>query len=356
MTRDGLYQRISGICLFMVLILGTGNCDKPPHDDSSQLVKVDSGTLVMMGTFARIQLRCQNPALGRQALAAALEALEQVDRLMSTYRDDSELSLVNRRAALEPVCVSPETFRLLQNSLDFSRQSQGAFDITVAPLVRLWKQAALQNRLPSESEINRAKANVGYEKLQLSEQHQTVAFTQNGVELDVNAIAKGYAVDQALAALRRPGVAAALVDIGGEIACFGQDEPAKDWLIGIQDPFADDTDDPLSKRPRWFIRLTNRAVATSGNYRRYVVINGKNFSHIIDPGTGQPAMNLPSVTIVADTCEKADALATAVCVLGPQKGLELIETQPATEAFLVAGTADEPIIYRSGGFKNYEIE
>jgi thiamine biosynthesis lipoprotein len=347
--------------LLMVAALITGllvvsGCREHPGNNQDQLVEVDSGQWVLMGTFARIQLRCDNQEAGDSALASAREALEQVDHLMSTYRTDSELSEVNRRAAQEPVPVSAETFRLLQNALEISAQTHGAFDITVPPLIRVWKQAARENRFPTEDELAEAKTRIGYEKVQLSSEHKTVSFACEGMELNVDAIAKGYAVDCALAAVRStPGVRASLVDIGGEIACFGQNAPDKDWLIGIQDPFADDTDNPLSRHPRWRIRLRDAAVATSGNYRSYVNIKGEKLSHIIDPRNGRPATKLPSVTIIADTCEKADALATAVSVLGAEKGMELIETQPDTEAFLVAGTADDPVIYRSRGFEKYEV-
>jgi thiamine biosynthesis lipoprotein len=309
-----------------------------------------------MGTFGRIQVRCRNEQIGREALEAARASLDEVDRLLSTYRDDSELSEVNRRAGREPVAVSMETYHLLLKALDYSRKTDGAFDITVGPLLRLWKQAARENRLPSQAELAQAKEKGGYEKVLLgSEENRTVSFAVEGVELNVDAIAKGYAVDRALAALRRPEVTAALVDIGGEIACFGREQSGKDWRVGIQDPFAKGNDNPISQRARWVVSLSNGAVATSGNYRQYLTIGGEKFGKIVDPRTGEPTGKLHSVTIIAAQTVDADALATAVSVMGLEKGLKLIESLENTEALVIAGTPAEPREYRSSGFDKYEI-
>jgi len=148
---------------------------------------------------------------------------------------------------------------------------------------------------------------------------------------------------------------AALVDIGGEIACFGQDQPGKDWVIGVQDPFSEDNDNPLSQSPFCLIRVSNMGVATSGDYRRYIELEGHKLSHIIDPRTGLPANKLPSVTIISPKAVDADALATAVSVLGIEDGLALVESIPDTEALLIAGTREKPQEYFSSGFNKYKI-
>jgi thiamine biosynthesis lipoprotein len=346
----------------MLLALGmmtliAGGCDKQPDQTSSTLIKVDSPKMLIMGTFAQIQLRCLDQQTGRQAIAAARQTLDEIDQMLSTYREDSELSQVNLRAAEGPVKVSHETYYVLKKAYEYSQITDGAFDITVTPLLSVWKQAGGEDRLPSQEELDQAKKKVGFGNLQLSEpQKSTVSFYQPGVRLNVDAIAKGYAVDRALAALRLPGVAAGLVDIGGEIACFTQDDVTQDWLVGIQNPFAWDTDNPLSQQARWVVRLRNGAIATSGNYRRYTTIKHKKYSHIIDPRTGQPAQELPSVTIIALQTIDADALATAVSVMGPEKGLQLIESIDDTEAFLVTGSDEKPQTYRSSGFAKYEVE
>lgn len=282
-------KRITAICLVAAAGLAaaivyhrSAVISHPPA-----VISLDSGKVVRLGTFVRIKLRCIQRQSGLQAQAAALQAIDRVDRLMSTYRDDSELSRVNRLASHQPVSVSRETFELLAKALDYSRTTGGAFDITVTPLLQLWKQAARQNRLPTPDELTRARQAVGYDKVLLCDgELPTVAFSQEGVRLNVDAIAKGYAVDQALQALRRPGITGALVDIGGDIACFGSNTTDREWTVGIQDPFTDSHDDPLAERPRWIVRLKDCAVATSGSYRQYVTISGRKYSHIVDPAHG----------------------------------------------------------------------
>ena len=321
----------------------------------SPLVEVDSGTFMTMGTFGRIQLRCRSEPVGRDALTAAHEELDRIDRLLSTYRQDSQLARVNKTASQEPVSICPETYQVLKKAKEYNLKTNGAFDITVGHLLAIWKKAQKSNQLPTPQQLQQARRLVGSEKLTLSESSPcTVYFTQPGMKLNVNALAKGYAVDCVLSVLRRPGIAAALVDIGGEIAGFGRNRPDKDWLVGIQDPFAPDNEDPLNTKPEWVVRLHDCAVATSGNYRQYQTIQGEKYSHIIDPRSGQPAQKVPSVTVIAPLTIDADALATALSVLGPEKGLALIESLPNTEALIITGTREHPQLHRSRGFSQYE--
>ena len=360
------WYRHKVIWVILLLIVSGISCEKQPGknggnsqsdlDPNNQVVNIDSGTFLTMGTFGRIQIRCGDEQMGRRALAEAMAALEAVDQRFSTYRDDSELARVNQLAAKQPVAISEETYCLLQKAQAYSQLTNGAFDITVTPLIRLWKEAEKENRLPTEAEITEAKTKVGFEKLKLAATDPpTVAFVVEGMELNVDAIAKGYAVDQALGVLRQPGIIAGLVDIGGEVSAFGQNRPGTDWIIGIQDPTATKKADPLSQQPRWLIRLQDCAVATSGNYRQYIQINAKHYSHIIDPRTGWPADILPSVTVIAPTTVDADTLATAISVMGCEKGLELVESLDNIEAFLIAEKDEKPQIYRSSGFSRYEV-
>ncbi len=321
-----------------------------------QYIEVNSATFMTMGTFAQIQLRCNSEEVAREAQSRVMKMLQDIDLLISTYRDDSELSQVNRLAASQPVKVSRETYFILEKSKYYSRISNGAFDITVTPLIKMWDEAKEKGKWPSQEEMARVLQKVGYKNLILSDEEKLeVSFAQEGIQLNVNAIAKGYVVDRALDAVRIPGVMAALVDIGGEIACFGQDQPGKDWVIGVQDPFAEDNDNQLSERPCCFLKVSNMSVATSGDYRRYIELEGHKLSHIIDPRTGLPANKLPSVTVISPKAVDADALATAVSVLGIEDGLALIESIPDTEALLIAGTRDKPVECCSTGFNKYKI-
>ena len=340
--------------MFLVTVSALCGCKKGAKSQQDGLVSVDSGRFVVMGTFGRIQLDCRNEKLGIEAIASAKQALDELDRLLSTYRDDSELAKINKLAANEPVAVSAETYCILQKSLEYSRLTGGAFDITVAPLLELYESCAKADRTPSEEELSETRKVVGYQKVLLNTERMEVKFAATGVKINVNAIAKGHAVDQVLAAVRTEGIEAGLVDIGGEIACFGQYRRDRDWLVGVQDPFAPENDDQLSEKPGWILSLKDCAVATSGNYRRYYEINGQKISHIIDPRTGRSAEALPSVTIIAPLTIDADALATAISVMGTEKGIKLIETIPHTEAFIVMGRPENTTLVRSSGFEKFE--
>jgi len=341
---------------------GRGAPADPNHPAAStgaavvtQEVELETDRFTAMGSFGHVRLRCGDETVGREAIADARHVLAEVDRLLSTYRPDSELSHVNQLADRQPVSVSPQTYELLRLALHYSRITDGAFDITVTPLVHLWQQAARENRLPTDAELAQARSRVGYEKLHLGDpNHPTVSFANPGMELNVDAIAQGYGVDLVLDALRRSGITAALVEIGGEIACFGGEPPQRPWRIGVQDPFAADNDNPLAQHARWVLQLTQGGASTSGHYRRHHTIAGRRYSHILDPRTGWPADALPSVTVIAARAADADALATAVSVLGTTEGLALIESLENVQALLVAGPPDRPTLYRSRGLARYE--
>lgn len=337
---------IAALAIFVMFRLWTND----------SMMALDSGSVLKLGTWARIRIRSGNPAQARHAQHNAFEAIDLVDRLMSTYRDDSELAQVNQSAHKRPVAISRQTYDILAAGLEYSRITDGAFDMTVAPLIALWKHAADENRLPTAQELDQAAACVGYSKVILSSPQQcTVRFSSECVQVNVDAFAKGHAVDMALQALKQAGMDAGLIEIGGEIACFTTEKSPQPWLIGIQDPFASTNDNPLSQKPSWLIKLNNCSVATSGNYRHYATIANKRYSHIIDPRTGQPAEKLPSVTVIAPKTVDADALATAVSVMGVEKGLALIESLDDTEALLITGSSDNSQLHLTGGFDKYLV-
>ncbi|MHC4171334.1 MAG: FAD:protein FMN transferase [Planctomycetota bacterium] len=318
-------------------------------------VQLDSGHQLVMGTFARVVAVAKDSGTAKKCIEAALVEIRKVDELMSDYRDDSEISEVNRNAAKRAVQVSESTFQVLQTSLEFSKLTGGAFDITVGPLVDLFHSAEKETIAPNKEQIAQAKSKVGYQKLKLDNQNRTVKFSVDGMRVDLGGIAKGYAIDRAVQIMQTCGATGGMVDIGGDIRCFGKPAKRKEhWLIGLQDPNV-----PL-EGPRLagtqssgdivipaqvgistgevllVLKLTNAAVATSGGYRRFALIEGKKYSHIIDTKTGYSSDQLTSVTIISKNATDADALATAVSVMGAEKGLALIEELPQTEAILIS--------------------
>ena len=197
----------------------------------------DSGYQMIMGTFVHVVAIAEDTGTAKKCVRAALEEIRRVDELMSDYKSDSEISRVNRDGAKMAVRVSESTHKVLQRSVEFSEMTGGAFDITIGPLVALFRKAKESKIAPSEQQIALARSKVGFEKLKLDSENNTVQFSENGMLLDLGGIAKGYAIDKAIEAAQRCGAIGAMVDIGGDVRCFGLPPEGKEhWLIGLQDP------------------------------------------------------------------------------------------------------------------------
>ena len=327
-------------------------------------VEADSGYRLVMGTFARIVAVAEDSNTAQKCIEAAFEQLRAVEMLMSTHSDSSEISRINRNGYKAPVRVSESTFEALQKSVEFSQKTGGAFDVTVGPLEDLFSSAEKKGVAPSKEQIAKAKLKMGFQKLKLNEQDGTVKFAIDGMKLDLGGIAKGYAIDKAIEALQSSGAVGGMVDVGGDIRCFGTPKGKSKWLIGLQNPGKTEAKEQRNKGTKLTqydirntiydmdgflltLRLTNGAIATSGDYRRFFLIEGEKYSHIIDVKAGRSSDELASVTIIAKNATDADALATAVSVMGAEKGLALIETIPQTEAILIL-TGSSELIKTSG--------
>lgn len=305
-------------------------------------VQLDSGYRPVMGTVAHIVAVAPDAPTAQRAIEAGFDTLERLEKMMSDYDPNSELSALNRQAFEKPVAVSEELFEVISAAVEFSRLSEGAFDITIAPVVQVWRRAKQTAVAPTEQELANAKAKVGWQHLRLDAAQRTVQFAQEGMALDLGGIAKGYAADKAVAAMRAAGAVGGLVDIGGDMTCFGKPADGKSrWRIGLQDPTQDEQ---ILLR----LELEDHAIATSGDYRRFVMLDGKRYSHIINPASATSVSELCSVSIIAPTGMQADALATAVSVLGEQKGRELVEKLPDVEAILIRSDQPDALIFTSG--------
>jgi len=322
-------------------------------------IEADGGYRLVMGTFAHLKSIARDPQTAKECVEAAFAELKKVDDLMSDYKSDSEISRVNRDAFERAVKVDESTFQVLQKSADFSRLSGGAFDITIAPLAQLWHTAAESNSVPTDVELEQARSKVGYEKLILDPNELIVRFNVDGMKLDLGGIAKGYAIDKAIEAMRAGGAIGGMVDVGGDIRCFGlPPKGKKTWRIGLQNPAETDSGEQTlagtADQVLMVLKFNNAAVATSGGYRRFVLIEGKRYSHIINRTTGTSAEALSSVTIISQNALDADALATSVSVMGPEKGLTLIEKIPYTEAILITPSPEYRLIKTTGAEKYME--
>lgn len=285
--------------------------------------------------------------LDQEQFEAAIEKitsrLEYLEAIMSTYQPESEISRINSGEKLDN--YPDELLDVVRRALDVSERTEGAFDITVKPLVRLWKSSAKAGQLPMAAELADALDKVGYHKVVVTDDG-LLELTQDGVMLDLGGIAKGYFADEAVLILRKAGATKCLVDCGGDISAYNDldgEHGAEPFRIGLKNPL--DRESILA-----VIELDYGAVVTSGNYERYYEIAGKRYCHIFDPRTGQPVEGMLSVTLVASNGLYADAFATAIFVMGAEAGREFVEQRGWLEAVIISGTGQgEPEVYVSSG-------
>lgn len=281
-----------------------------------------------MGSQFEITAVHPDAAQAQAAIDRAYAEIDRIEAIISEWRDTSEVSAVNGAAGDHPVAVSAETFELIRRSQKVSELTDGAFDITWLSVGRLWDMKAADPQKPSQQAIDAALASTGYRHVILDAGARTVFLDRPGTKIGFGGIGKGYAANRAVQTLRDAGVSGGIVNAGGDLSAFGKREDGSSWRIGIADPFHRD-------QTFAYIDLADQAIATSGDYERFVVIDGKKYSHIVDPRTGYPAEELRSVTIICPDAELADALATGVTVLGVERGLGLINRLKNVHAFLV---------------------
>jgi thiamine biosynthesis lipoprotein len=265
--------------------------------------------------------------------------LAEIDRQMSKYRDDSELSRFNRAPAGELFAVSSATAEVVAAAQEISRKTNGALDVTVGPLVRLWHFGPEQKSTsrprfepPSESALQSARQLIGHERLEVRSDPPALRKLTEGLEADLSSIAPGYAVDQIATLLTEQGIRSFIVEIGGEIRAAGGRDDGKPWRVAIERPM-------LKRREMYAtLALEDAAISTAGDYRKFFEHDGKHYSHVIDPDTGRPVEHeLASVTVWADTCLDADGWDTALLVMGPEQGIDYAEQHDIAALFLVRG-------------------
>ena len=293
-----------------------------------------------MGTRFRIVLYAPDKTAADQAARAAFERIEALNHIMSDYLSTSELERLSRASGGGPVKVSEDLFRVLAAAQEIARRSSGAFDITVGPVVLLWRRARRQHELPDHESLAKALEKVGYLNLVLDPNARTARLLKPGMQLDLGAVGKGYADDEALKVLARFGIRRALVAGGGDIAVADPPPGRKWWRIAIE-PL-----DSSTNAAARFVLLRRAAISTSGDSEQHAEIAGVRYSHVVDPRTGLALTGRRSVTVVARRGTLSDGLATAASVLGPEKGLKLIKNTPGAGVFY----AEE----RSSGVSTYE--
>lgn len=343
--RDAANRLLLALVTCLLLLVAS----RGMADDAMSLQRFARTELHMAVEF-EVVLYAPDQAAADRAFAAAFDRIAKLNRVMSDYDAESELSRLSASAGSgRPVSLSDDLFAILTASKHLSATSDGAFDVTVGPLTKLWRRARRQRELPSDERIAEARAAVGDKLLELNRDQQAATLLKAGMRLDLGGIAKGYAADGALQAIRETGITRALVRGSGDIVA-GDPPPGKEgWKVGLAPLDAEAT-------PERFISITNAAVSTSGDSRQHLVVDGKRYSHIIDPRTGTPVEGRSSVSVIAPTGILADSLASAVSVLGPEAGLKLVEATDGAAALIVSQPSDDvqPTTYTSKRFASFE--
>jgi thiamine biosynthesis lipoprotein len=323
---------IIGVFLVVILLLlPAGSC-------KFRTISRIEETRELMGTYVSIAV-FSDEETGAEAIDAAFERMEEIVDIASIYDEKSEASMLNKNGYLDD--PSPEFLELINASIDYYKISGGCFDITVQPLLDLWSAGLWKESEEVQAEkIGGALDLVGSDMIKVADSR--IEFMTDGMSVTLNAIAKGYAVDEAIKVIREYGIRQALVNAGGDLYAMGTKTGGEKWVVELEDP--DDTENTIAT-----FTVEDKAVTTSGGYHRYYDLE-KEVHHITDPRTGYSASSCKSVTIIADTCMDADALATSVFVMGPDDGMEMVESLEDVEALIMDSNGK---ISKSSGLLEY---
>lgn len=283
---------------------------------------------IEMGTFVQISIYDEDKSIDyvQQAIDRSFHEIERIDKMASNWTDDSEVALINEKASTDTITINPELAYIIEKALYVGKISNGAFDITVSPLIKLWNVTDTMATILSHDDIVNAMKKIGY--VYVSLKNNKLVFSQNDISIDLGGIAKGYAVDQGIKVLIEAGITDALINAGGDFTALCSPLTAGKRKVWIKHP---------RQRDQLFgyFKMDNGSVATSGDYERYFEVDSVRYHHIIDPATGYPANKSVSVTIQAKSALMADALATAVFVMGPEAGMKLVNSLDGVEGVII---------------------
>ncbi|HEY4877168.1 MAG TPA: FAD:protein FMN transferase [Puia sp.] len=299
---------------------------------------VFSKSLKLMGNRFQISAVAENAAWANERIDAAVQEIQRIEKLLTTFNDNSETNLINKNAGIAPVQVSQETFDIIERSIKISCVTQGAFDISYGSVdKRFWNFDATMKSLPDKETAKQMVKLINYRNIILDKEKPTVLLKEKGMRIGFGGIGKGYAAEKAKQVMKEMDVESGIVNASGDLTTWGYQPDGKPWTIGIADPNA-------KAEIFSYMNITNMAIATSGNYEKYVIINGKKYSHTIDPRTGFPVTGIKSVTIISPNAEIADAMATPVMIMGIKAGLDMIDQINNIEAIIID---DDDKIHRS---------
>ncbi len=329
-----IYRKLI-LCLSMLLYITTG-CNKTKE-------KIVQQEEYMLGTFIQAKVYDSNKTKAKKSLEKAFKRVEEIEERFSVNIPTSEISQINKNAGIAPTKVDEEVIYLLRKSTYYSKLSQGAFDPTIGNLVQLWGIGTDHAQIPDDESLQKALSIVNFNDLIINEEKSVVSLAKKGQRLDLGAIAKGYAADEMKKNLIEEGVRTAFLNLGGNVLTIGSKPDGSSWKVGIQNPF--------TTRGNYIgiLEVRDQAIVSSGNYERYFEEEGKRYHHILDPRTGYPSNNgIISTTIITNQSIDADALSTAVYVMGLEKGLALINSLADTEAVFIT---NEKKVYITSGLE-----
>ena len=282
-----------------------------------------------MGNQFTITVVAENEKEGNKGIALAIEEIRRIEQLLTTYKDDSQTNLINENAGIRPVKVTLEVFNLIERCIGISKITQGAFDISYGSIDKsLWNFDKSMTELPDAATALKMVHLIDYRNIILDKENTTVFLREKGMRIGFGGIGKGYAAEMAKLALLKQNIQSGIINASGDLSAWGFQPDGKKWTIGVADP-----DSPAA--PFSYMEVSNKAVATSGNYEKFVTINGQKYSHTIDPKTGLPITGIKSVTVIAANAEFADAMATPIAVMGIKAGLYLIDQIPDTYCIII---------------------
>ncbi|MDH4460983.1 MAG: FAD:protein FMN transferase [Flectobacillus sp.] len=285
--------------------------------------------LRLMGNSFALTVVEENAEIAEEHIDAAIDEIKRIEALLTTFSENSQTNLVNQQAGTSPVRVDKEVFQLVQRSIRISELTQGSFDISYGSIDKsLWNFDLSMKALPDKATAKASVRLINYKNILLNEADSSIFLKEKGMRIGFGGIGKGYAAEMAKSLLIKRGIKAGVVNAAGDLTTWGKQPDGKEWTVGIADP-------TIRDRSFSSICISNMAIATSGNYEKYVVIGGKKYSHTIDPKTGFPVTGIKSATIICPNAELADAMATPIMVMGVAVGLDLVNQLPNMACIIV---------------------
>jgi thiamine biosynthesis lipoprotein len=310
--------------------------------DTALKANLHTKVLKLMGNRFEITVVSSDTEWANECIDSAVSEIRRIEELLTTFKQSSQTNAVNKNAGIRPVKVDKEVFNLIFRSLKISALTQGAFDISYGSIdKRLWNFDTSMTSLPDKETAKASVKLINYRNVILDEKRSSVFLKEKGMRIGFGGIGKGYAADRAKNILQQMGVTSGVVNAAGDLITWGNQVNGKPWTIGIADPGA-------QHHPFSYLNISDMAVATSGNYEKYAVIDGKKYSHTIDPKTGLPVSGIKSVTIICPGAELADAMATPVIVMGIRAGLDLINQMKNIACIIID---DNSRLYTSDNIK-----